>query len=74
MDVNSDKIKIVQWVLSLRDAHLVSLLADFTAPEQEIWEELSPQDRTALKVSLAQADAGELIPHSEAMKRKKKWH
>ena len=73
MDVNSQKIKIVQWVLSLQDALLVSLLEDFTKPEEEIWAELSSNDQAALKRSIAQADAGELIPHDEAMKRLKKW-
>ena len=73
MDVNSQKIKIVQWVLGLRDAQMNALLEDMATPESEIWDQMSATESATLKPRLGQADAGDLISHAEAMKKLRKW-
>jgi hypothetical protein len=73
MDANAQKNKIVQWVLSLRDAQMLSLLEDLATPEEELWSKMTPDERASVKRGLDEAEDGNLIPHDEAMKRVRKW-
>jgi len=55
------------------DEYTLAEIADFFAADISDLEDLSSELDEAIRISTAQADAGDVIPHSEVKEIYKKW-
>ena len=47
---------------------VLGLIKNFTAIQQDWWDEISKEQQDAIDASLAEMKAGNLLPHEEVMK------
>jgi len=74
MDIQSEKLQLIQWLTQLNDAQLIKKLVAFKANVQkDWWDEISEEERNEIREGLAQADRGELKSHKQVMAKYKKW-
>lgn len=74
MNIELEKIKLAQIIFNIENEALITKIKEFiTSEEKDIWDNLPDEVKSSIDKSLAQADNGELIPHSEAIKMLKKW-
>lgn len=61
------KIELIQWLSVIDDATLLEKIADLKdQSDQDWWDEISEAEKASVDRGLADADAGNLKPHSEA--------
>ena len=74
MDIQAEKLRLIEWLASLRDSKTISELVDFKkSKEVDWWDEISVEEKTEIEEGLVQADKGELIPHDQVMSKYDKW-
>lgn len=65
---------LARMVLSTDDEHLLRRLREvFSEVESDLWDELSDQQQEVINASIAQADAGQLVSHADAMGKYRQW-
>ena len=52
---------------------VLSVVKTFAKDQKDWWDELTKEQQKAIDESLAEMKAGKLTPHSEVMKKYKKW-
>lgn len=45
----------------------------FEIKDEDWWNEISKEQRSAIKEAIKEADSGKVIPHSEMQKNYRKW-
>lgn len=74
MDIQAEKLRLIEWLASLRDSNTISELVAFKkSKEIDWWDEISEDEKSEINEGLAQADKGELIPHDKVMTKYDKW-
>ena len=74
MDIQAEKIRLIEWLAGLNDTKTLSEFISFKMKKEvDGWEEISAGERKEIEEGLRQADNGELIPHEEVMSKYKKW-
>lgn len=74
MDVASTKIELASKLLNTNDKELIGYIkAIFSTQPEDWWDELPSQIKDSVTRGIKQADKGETIPHSEVIKKYKKW-
>jgi predicted transcriptional regulator len=74
MDIQSEKLRLIQWLAGLNDPSTIRAFIDLKkAREADWWDTISKDERAEIEEGLAQADRGEVVPHSEVMEKYKKW-
>ncbi len=74
MDLQAEKIRLIEWLAGLNDAKtLQEFIKLKNKKEADWWDEISPEERSEIEEGLAQADQGEVTPHNEVMEKYKKW-
>jgi Rps23 Pro-64 3,4-dihydroxylase Tpa1-like proline 4-hydroxylase len=70
MDIQAEKLKLVQAVLNIDDINVIKAVEEFLTGQQMDWfDGLSPNQQESVMRSLQQADSGEIITHQEAIGR-----
>jgi len=70
MDLQAEKLKLVQAVLNIEDINLVKAVEEFLIGQEMDWfDELSDEQQQSVMRGLEQADKGETITHQEAIAR-----
>lgn len=74
MDLQAEKINILQTILNTTDEGLVMDVKAFLASRKADWfDELTAEQQSDVLEGLAQADSGETVTHTEAVKLFEKW-
>ena len=74
MDIQAEKLRLIEWLASLRDSNTISELVAFKkSKETDWWDEISEDEKSEIKEGLAQADKRELTPHDQVMSKYDKW-
>ena len=74
MKLQEHKMELAKMILST-DSKIIlqQVQAVFDKEETDFWDELSPYQQQVIEKALKEADNGETVSHSEAMKKYKKW-
>jgi len=74
MDIQSEKLQLIEWLAGLNDAKVLSEFITLKKKKEvDWWDRISAEEREEIQIGLAQADKGEVIPHEEVMVKCKKW-
>jgi len=76
MDIQAEKLKIIEMLLETTDRDLIKqmrALFDRSHKEVDFWDEMPDEIKESVERGIRQADAGEGIPHEEAVKKLAKW-
>jgi predicted transcriptional regulator len=75
MNLDSEKVKIINWIASLTDESMIAkikLLKDHPT-ETDWWDEISEAEKASIERGLEDIKAGRVIDHSEVKKLYEKW-
>lgn len=68
------KIELIQWLSVLDDVSLIDKIADLKEQNSnDWWDHISKNEKNSVDLGIADADAGNLNPHSEARATYEKW-
>ncbi|MGW8123278.1 hypothetical protein ACV07N_11515 [Roseivirga echinicomitans] len=74
MDIQAEKLRLIEWLASLKDSNTISELVAFKKTKEiDWWDEISEDEKTEIQEGLAQADRKELTPHDQVMSKYDKW-
>jgi len=74
MDLQAEKLNILQTIMSTTDEGLIMDVKAFLSDRKKDWfDELSEAQQQDVVEGLKQADNGETIPHDEVVKLFGKW-
>jgi len=74
MDIQAEKLSLIKWLADINEPSVIKRFIDLKkAEETDWWDTLSVDEQADIEEGLRQADAGELIPHSEVMAKYDKW-
>ena len=74
MDIQAEKLQLIQWIAGLRDINLIKeFIALKNSNESDWWDELSTEEQEEINKGLSQADEGMVLPHEKVMEKYKKW-
>ena len=73
MDIQAEKIQLIEWLASLNKPSLIKKLVALKEKETDWWDKISEEEKSEIKEGLAQADRGQVIPHHKVMNRYKRW-
>ncbi|MFZ5970923.1 MAG: hypothetical protein ACOYXA_04980 [Bacteroidota bacterium] len=74
MDIQQEKLQLISWVAQLNDERLIKRLLLLKEEQQkDWWDEITEEERSEIKEGMAEADRGEVIPHTKVMARYVKW-
>nr|NQU88882.1 hypothetical protein [Bacteroidota bacterium] len=69
MNVHAKKLELVQLILNTNEPLILKKIEEvFSRKRQDWWDEISDDEKAAIKKGLAEAENGELIPHADVMK------
>ena len=75
MNLDSEKIKIIDWIANITDETVIAkikLLKDHPK-ETDWWDEISEAEKASIERGLEDIKAGRVIDHSEVKKLYEKW-
>lgn len=74
MDIQAEKLRLIQWLAELNDVEILGEIISLRkAKDIDWWDKLSNEERSEIEIGISQADKGEVISHTEAMAKYKKW-
>lgn len=74
MDLQAEKLSILQTILNSDDEQLILGVKAFLSSRNTDWfDDLNKEQQEDVLEGLAEADRGETVPHSEAVKLFGKW-
>ncbi len=74
MDIATVKLELTKQLLDTNDKDILNqIIAIFSTCEENWFEELPSEIQASVKRGLKQAKEGNTVPHSEVMKKYKKW-
>ena len=72
MDIQAEKIKLIEWLKNLTDQSIIEklkLFKDNFADKTDWWESLTDEVKKSIDEGLKDIEEGNAIPHSEIMKK-----
>lgn len=74
MDIQAEKIRLIEWLAGLNDPRIIKELITLKKnKEADWWDEISEEEQKEIQVGVAQADNGEVKSHESVMEIYKKW-
>jgi hypothetical protein len=74
VDIQERKLDLIQWLSTVDDPLVIDRIEGLKTEETtEYWTEISEAENASIVKGLKDADAGKLVPHSEARKLYEKW-
>ena len=71
MDIQAEKIHLIEWLASLNKPSVIKKLVALKEKETDWWDKISEEEKSEIKEGLAQADRGQVVPHRKVMDRYK---
>lgn len=69
MDIQAEKLRLIEWIAGLNDAKTIKeFLVLKKSKEVDWWDGTSEEERLSIKQGLAELDRGESTPHEEVMR------
>ena len=73
-DIQNKKIELIQWLTTLENRSTIQKILDLKENEsRDWWDEISDAEKRSIEKGIADAESGNLKPHSEAKKVYEKW-
>lgn len=73
-NIQERKLELIQWLSLVDDDSLIDKVAKLREESvSDWWDEISDAEKESINKGLAQADAGQLTPHSKARAKYDKW-
>jgi predicted transcriptional regulator len=71
MNLDSEKLKIINWIASLSDESIIYKIKLLREQEKNTdwWDEISEAEKASIKRGLEDAKAGRVVPHEEVRKK-----
>jgi len=72
MDIQAEKLKLIEWLLSLKDHSIIEKLNFFkenVSEKNDWWETLSDFEKQSIDQGIKDIEEGKTLPHSEVMKK-----
>lgn len=76
MDIQSEKLKLIEWLISLQDQTVIEklkFLRDNLSDTSDWWDTISEAEKESIDRGLKDIDSGRITPHSEVRKKYGKW-
>ena len=73
MDVQSRKLKLIEYILQLKDLQLLERIEEISKTSSDWWDQLADDEKAAIERGLAQANRGELKSHEDVMGKYQQW-
>ncbi len=71
MNLDSEKLKIINWIANLSDESIIYKIKLLSEQEKNTdwWDEISDAEKTSIKRGLEDVKAGRVTPHEEVRKK-----
>ena len=72
MDIQSEKLKLIEWLASLTDQAIIEklkLFKDNFSDKSDWWETLSESEIESIDQGLKDIKEGRIVPHLEVVKK-----
>jgi predicted transcriptional regulator len=72
MDIQSEKLKLIEWLASLSDQSIIEklkLFKDNFSDKSDWWETLSDFEKESIDEGIKDIEEGRTIPHTEFLKK-----
>ncbi len=72
MDIQAEKLKLIEWLKNLSDQSIIEklkLFKDNLLDKSDWWEALSDDEIKSIDEGLKDIEEGRTMPHSEVMKK-----
>lgn len=72
MDIQAEKLKLMEWLKSLSDQSVIEKLKMFKetlSPSSDWWESLSEAERNSIDRGLSDIEKGKVISHADVSKK-----
>ena len=72
MDIQAEKLKLIEWLATLTDQTIIEKLKLFRenfSDKTDWWESLSKSEIESIDEGIRDIEAGRTLPHSEVMKK-----
>lgn len=72
MDIQSEKLKLIEWLATIQDKDLIEklkLFKDNLAGSSDWWEVLSANEKASIDRGLSDIEKGATIVHEDVMKK-----
>jgi predicted transcriptional regulator len=71
MNLDSEKLKIINWIASLSDESIIYKIKLLREQEKNTdwWDEISEAEKASINRGLEDAKAGRVVPHEEVRKK-----
>lgn len=74
MDIQTEKIKLIEWLAGIKDAKLIKELLNIkNTVEKDWWHEIDEHEKSEIEEGIKQADNGNTVLHEDAMSKYRKW-
>ena len=74
MRIQEQKLELAKMILNTDSKKVLDKVkAVFDNEETDFWDELSDYQKETIEIAIKQADNGETVSHSQAMKKYRKW-
>lgn len=74
MNLAATKLELTKQLLNTKDTGIINhIKAVFETRTEDWWNELPDEIKTSLDRALKQSEKGETKPHTEVMKKYRKW-
>jgi hypothetical protein len=75
LEIQNKKLELIQWLSTIEDLKFLEKISDLISREKkkDWWNEISDVEKEAIEKGIAQADAGNLNPHSKAREIYGRW-
>lgn len=74
LNLQNKKLELIQWLSTLENSTTIEKIMDLRKQEsKDWWNFISEDEKEAIEKGVADAEAGNLHPHSKAKKLYKKW-
>ena len=72
------KLTIFELLATTKDSKVLNsiykqLIAQTVKKDEDFWDEFSNEQKEEIKVSIEESERGKTVPHSQVMKKYKKW-
>jgi hypothetical protein len=74
LNLQNKKLELIQWLSTLENLTTIEKIMDLRKQEsKDWWNFISEDEKEAIEKGVADAEAGNLHPHSKAKKLYEKW-
>ena len=75
MSINGEKLKLIQWIISLEEGETLDRVSRLMKNQEHIdwWDKITKEERSAIERSWEDVRAGKVKLHSQARKLYSRW-